>query len=98
MIGSTLNVQFATWPSWVLCLRVWPDRDRFEERPLPPLEAQDEAAVREVTTMDTSYPGNPAPLAQRAQESVPIIRTIHLSDLREALRLGWEDFKAVPSH
>ncbi len=28
----------------------------------------------------------------------PIIRTIGLSDLHEALRLGWEDFKAVPSH
>ena len=25
-------------------------------------------------------------------------RTIQLSDLHEALRLGWEDFKAVPSH
>jgi uncharacterized membrane protein len=28
----------------------------------------------------------------------PVIRSIGLSDLREALRLGWEDFKAVPSH
>ncbi len=28
----------------------------------------------------------------------PIIRTIGLSDLHDALRLGWEDFKAVPSH
>jgi len=27
-----------------------------------------------------------------------VIRKIGLSDLREALRLGWEDFKAVPSH
>src|SRR5918995_4345539 len=26
------------------------------------------------------------------------IRKIELSDLRDALRLGWEDFKAVPSH
>src|SRR5205807_53171 len=26
------------------------------------------------------------------------IRKIELSDLREALRLGWEDFKAMPSH
>ena len=34
------------------------------------------------------------------QDSVtgPVIRTIQLSDLHEALRLGWEDFKAVPSH
>src|SRR4051812_1686098 len=48
--------------------------------------------------MDTPYPGNHAPLAQRVQDSAPIIRTIHLSDLQKALRLGWEDFKAVPSH
>src|SRR5438309_6112114 len=48
--------------------------------------------------MDTPYPGNRAPFAQQAEESAPIIRTIQLSDLREALRLGWEDFKAVPSH
>ena len=27
-----------------------------------------------------------------------VIRNIGLSDLRDALRLGWEDFKAVPSH
>ena len=27
-----------------------------------------------------------------------VIRNISLSDLRDALRLGWEDFKAVPSH
>ncbi len=39
-------------------------------------------------------------MAQPAQDSAaaPIIRTIGLSDLHEALRLGWEDFKAVPSH
>ena len=30
--------------------------------------------------------------------AAPVIRTIGLSDLHEALRLGWEDFKAVPSH
>src|SRR6267378_5531698 len=30
--------------------------------------------------------------------SAPVIRTIHLSDLHQALRLGWEDFKSVPSH
>jgi uncharacterized membrane protein len=27
-----------------------------------------------------------------------VIRKITLSDLRDALRLGWEDFKAIPSH
>ena len=47
--------------------------------------------------MATPYPGN---VAQAAQESaaLPVIRTIRLSDLHQALKLGWEDFKAVPSH
>jgi uncharacterized membrane protein len=30
--------------------------------------------------------------------AAPIVRTIGLSDLHRALQLGWEDFKAVPSH
>jgi uncharacterized membrane protein len=30
--------------------------------------------------------------------AAPVINTIHLTDLNQALRLGWEDFKAVPSH
>jgi uncharacterized membrane protein len=30
--------------------------------------------------------------------TTPVVRDIHLSDLRDALALGWEDFKAVPSH
>ncbi len=50
--------------------------------------------------MAAPSPGNVTPLAQPAQEApaAPIIRTIGLPDLYEALRLGWEDFKAVPSH
>src|SRR5260370_34825681 len=50
--------------------------------------------------MATPYQGNVTPLAPAAQDSAagPVIRTITLSDLREALRLGWEDFKAGPSH
>jgi uncharacterized membrane protein len=28
----------------------------------------------------------------------PVIRTIQISDLYEAIRLGWRDFEAVPSH
>ena len=49
--------------------------------------------------MATPYSGNVTPLAQPAQDTaVPVIRKIGLPDLREALRLGWEDFKAVPSH
>jgi uncharacterized membrane protein len=45
-------------------------------------------------------PGNASPLAQPAQDTAdaPVIRTIGFSDLHRALRLGWEDFKAVPSH
>lgn len=30
--------------------------------------------------------------------SAPVIRTIGFADLHRALQLGWEDFKAVPSH
>ena len=50
--------------------------------------------------MATPYRGSTAPLAQPVQDNTtaPVIRTIQLSDLYLALRLGWEDFKAVPSH
>jgi uncharacterized membrane protein len=48
--------------------------------------------------MATPYSGNAPPLVQQEAEPVPVIRTITLSDLHQALRLGWEDFKAVPSH
>src|SRR3954452_6644772 len=44
---------------------------------------------RNVTNADGAAPGAPAG---------PVVRTIELSDLNQALRLGWEDFKAVPSH
>src|SRR5204863_3773952 len=30
--------------------------------------------------------------------AAPIVRSIELSDLNDALRRGWDDFKAVPSH
>src|SRR5512147_80742 len=50
--------------------------------------------------MATQYPSNVSPLAQSPQDTTAalVIRTISLSDLVDALRLGWEDFKAVPSH
>ena len=40
--------------------------------------------------MATPYPGNAPPLVQPAQDNTtaPVIRTIQLSDLNEALRLG----------
>ena len=50
--------------------------------------------------MATSYQDNVPTGAQSAPDNAaaPKIRTIGLSDLHDALRLGWEDFKAVPSH
>ncbi len=50
--------------------------------------------------MAIPVPGNVPPLARSAPDaaSSPTIRTIDSSDLYQALRLGWEDFKAVPSH
>ena len=50
--------------------------------------------------MATPYSDNITPIAPRASDSAaaPVVRKIGLSHLREALRLGWEDFKAVPSH
>src|SRR5579863_10760218 len=47
--------------------------------------------------MANPYSGNAPPLAQPAHAG-PIIRRIGLSDLHDALRRGWEDFKEVPSH
>src|SRR6185312_4734841 len=47
--------------------------------------------------MATTYHDNVSAQAQPA-EAAPEIRTITLSDLHQALRQGWEDFKAVPSH
>ena len=46
------------------------------------------------------YQGNVTSLTQSGQDAAnaPVIRTIGLSDLHRALQLGWEDFKAVPSH
>src|SRR3954470_3018836 len=50
--------------------------------------------------MATPYPGNVRQFGQHAPDetSLPAINTIQLADLSDALRLGWEDFKAVPSH
>jgi uncharacterized membrane protein len=50
--------------------------------------------------MGTSYHGNVTSLTQSGQTAAtaPEIRKIGLSDLHRALQLGWEDFKAVPSH
>jgi uncharacterized membrane protein len=68
------------------------------ERPF--FDAKADCRVKGGTTMaTTTYSGNAPPLAQPAEGGTgPIIRKIGLSDLHDALRLGWEDFKAVPSH
>ena len=48
--------------------------------------------------MATPYQGNVPTMAQPTDAAGPIIRSIQLSDLHDALKRGWEDFKAVPSH
>lgn len=50
--------------------------------------------------MATSYSDNVTQLAPRNATAAagPTIRKITLVDLEDALLLGWEDFKAVPSH
>ncbi|MGY8684992.1 DUF2189 domain-containing protein [Bradyrhizobium sp. UFLA05-153] len=48
--------------------------------------------------MATLYHGNVPSMAQPADAAGPVIRTIQLSDLHDALKRGWEDFKEVPSH
>jgi uncharacterized membrane protein len=50
--------------------------------------------------MATSSPSSVTPAGEHLADiaAAPIIRRIHLADLRQALRLGWEDFKEVPSH
>ena len=51
--------------------------------------------------MAKPYPGNMTPLEQPVapgKRGGADHQAIDLSDLNQALRLGWEDFKAVPSH
>jgi uncharacterized membrane protein len=50
--------------------------------------------------MATSYQGNVSTQVHSARDSAagPTIRSITVSDLYQALREGWDDFQAVPSH
>src|SRR3569833_1199009 len=50
--------------------------------------------------MATTFTGNASPLVDPATpvSAGPTVQRIGISDLHDALRLGWEDFKAVPSH
>lgn len=49
---------------------------------------------------DVTSQGNVTSVVPSGVDSTaaPVIRTIQLSDLHQALQRGWEDFKAVPSH
>ena len=58
------------------------------------------ASAREIVTMASSNSNNAARHSPDVSDKLaaPVIRNITPSDLRDALRLGWEDFKAIPSH
>jgi uncharacterized membrane protein len=94
-----LELQFAAWPSGS---RVCPDRDRSNAFTCVLHTGARSGRQRQgrQTIMATPYQGNVTPQIQPAQDSAggTTIRTIGLSDLHRALQLGWEDFKAVPSH
>lgn len=63
------------------------------------VSVRDMAVAKGDSGMATPYPGDLAEGTAPMQEAAaPVIRTIGLSDLNDALRRGWEDFKAVPSH
>ncbi|MBX9710133.1 MAG: DUF2189 domain-containing protein [Xanthobacteraceae bacterium] len=47
---------------------------------------------------DTHYSSNILRRPARVPTALPAIRKITYSDLIDALRMGWEDFKAVPTH
>ena len=94
-----------------LCLGVWPDRDRFwkwQVAPLPSTQMRPPKGdsdhgdsnsrhsssglsnSRQCHITDAERTGMPRPRRSSAPSACP---TLH-----RALRLGWEDFKAVPSH
>src|SRR5262245_30960289 len=81
-----------------ICLRVWPDRDHSMRRRVCVFRWRN-ATARETATMAT-YHGNVTSMTQSGTDAAaaPIIRTIGLTELHRALQLGWEDFKAVPTH
>src|SRR5665647_1542594 len=59
------------------------------------------AAFRETAAMAAPYPEKDvSPFTQGTADAAltPVIRNITFADLHDALRLGWDDFKAVPSH
>jgi uncharacterized membrane protein len=69
-----------------------------KKRPLAPFAgAHSGCPARELAIMATIYQGN-VPSRAQSETAGPVIRTIQMSDLNDALKRGWEDFKAVPSH
>jgi uncharacterized membrane protein len=71
-----------------------------EDRQRAAAEALDHIAVGAGVAPAESYPGGdlkwPASAIWRPGE--PVINTIGVSDLTDALKQGWEDFSAIPSH
>lgn len=52
---------------------------------------------RKATTMSTTT--HMTHLTPRTVDAAaPAVRDLHISDLTDSLRLGWEDFKAIPTH
>src|SRR5262249_20301562 len=73
------------------------NRDRsIGGRSRPDMARTPAATAREQTTMATTYHDNVSPRVQYV-EAAPTIRTIDLSDLHQALRRAWKDFKGLPS-
>src|SRR4051812_21624167 len=94
-IGSSLSAQLAS-PSGI---RVWLEsRTQRRAAACAVGGAGFGRPARELAIMATLYQGNVPTMAQSTDATGPVIRTIQLSDLHEALKRGWEDFKAVPSH
>src|SRR6185437_16964152 len=94
-----LVVQLATWPEQERLSRLVKNRERsIGGHSRPELARTPAAQAREYATMATTIHDNVGMPVQTAPEAAPEIRTIGLSDLHRALKLGWEDFKAIPSH
>jgi uncharacterized membrane protein len=68
------------------------DCARFEGAPFRPATTSKETGV-----MATQYFARPK-LQWFGVSTAYVVRKIGISDLRHALRLGWEDFQAIPTH
>jgi uncharacterized membrane protein len=93
-------VQFATWPAWFPVFASGLIVIVSADGSLVPASGRQKynRCSKGDNDMATSYPSSVTPAAAADTAAAPVIRSIGLSDLHQALRLGWEDFKAVPSH